>query len=65
MDIKIFGLVGHSGGVTMRLEDLELDELDLGREFIYRGHIYEIRSVMEQGDALVINVVATMEVPDA
>jgi len=65
MQVKIYGLVGHSSGVVMSLEELELDELDTGREFIHRGRIYEIRSVMEVGDLLVINVVATMELPEA
>ncbi len=61
MDVTIYGLLGHAGGVRMPLDDLEVDELESGREFIYHGRIYEIRSVAEHGEGMVLNVVMTLD----
>ena len=61
MDVVIYGLVGHAGSVRLPLEALELDDLATGREFAYRGRIYEVRSVHEREGAYHMNVVMTME----
>ena len=45
----------------MPLEDLEVEELEVGREFVFDGMIYEIRSLMETDEGIMMNVVIVME----
>ena len=40
MNVYIYGIVGHAGAVEMPLDDLDIDELEVGREFVYDGKIY-------------------------
>lgn len=60
MNINIFGLLGHRE-VMMPLEELEVEELEVGRELVYEGKIYEIRSLTELDDYILMNVVIVME----
>ena len=57
----IFGLVGHAGALRMPLEELDVDELEPGREFIHHGRIYEIRSVVELSEGVQLNVVLALD----
>ena len=61
MDVIIYGLVGHAGSIRMPLDQLELDDLATGREFEYRGKVYEIRSISENADEVHMNVIMIME----
>lgn len=61
MDVIIYGLQGHSGGLRVSLDDLELDELEEGREFIFGGRIYEIRSITETAGGTLLNVVLALD----
>lgn len=60
MEIRIFGIIGHRE-VLMPLEQLEVEELEVGRELVYGGKIYEIRSLTEMDDHILMNVVIVME----
>ena len=60
MDVSIFGITGHRE-LRMPLEELEVEDLEVGREFVYEGKIYEIRSLTELDTGLLMNVVVTME----
>lgn len=60
MDINIFGIVGHRE-ITMPLDQLEVEELEVGRELVFDGKIYEIRSLTEMDDYILMNVVVVME----
>lgn len=60
MDISIFGIVGHRE-VSMPLEQLDVEELEVGREMIFGGKIYEIRSLTEMDGHILMNVVIVME----
>ena len=60
MDINIFGIIGHRE-VTMPLEQLDVEELEVGRELVFEGKIYEIRSLTEMHDHILMNVVIVME----
>ncbi len=60
MDICIFGIVGHRE-LRMPLEQLEVEELEVGREMVFAGKIYEIRSLTEMEDYILMNVVIVME----
>lgn len=57
MRLLIYGLMGHAGKVEMLLEDLEVEDLEVGREFEYEGSIYEIRSVFQSEGEVSLNVV--------
>ena len=57
----IFGLLGHAGALRMPLEELDVDELEPGREFIHQGRIYEIRSVVNIPEGVQLNVVLAMD----
>jgi hypothetical protein len=57
MNVIVYGLVGHAGSVELPIESLELEELEPGSEFEYKGRIYEIRSVTDNEQGLRINVV--------
>ena len=59
MDINIFGIIGHRE-VTMPLEQLDVEELEVGRELVFEGKIYEIRSLTEMHDHILMNVVIVM-----
>ena len=61
MDVIIYGLVGHAGSIRMPLDRLELDDLATGREFEYRGKVYEIRSITENGDSIMMNVIMILD----
>jgi len=56
MDVFIFGITGHRE-VTMPLEELEIEELEVGGQFVYNNLVYEIRSIAELEKGLLINVV--------
>ena len=56
MDVYIYGITGQRE-VSMPLENLEVEELEVGGQFIFKGLVYEIRSVAEMGDRFLINVV--------
>jgi len=56
MDVFIYGITGHRE-VSMPLENLEVEELEVGGQFIFKGLVYEIRSVAELEEKLLINVV--------
>ena len=60
MNITIFGIVGQRS-VQMPLEKLDVDDLEVGREFMFRGKVYEIRSIAETDDGFLINVILIME----
>lgn len=56
MNVIIFGVVGYKE-IRMPLEELEVDELEEGREFFLKGAIYEIRSINETERGILINVI--------
>ena len=56
MNVFIYGITGHKE-VSMPLEELEVEELEVGGQFIYKNNVYEIRSVAELEKGLLINVV--------
>ena len=60
MNVTIFGIVGQRS-VEIPLEELEIDDLEVGREFVFRGKVYEIRSIAEANEGVLINVVLIME----
>ena len=60
MNITIFGILGQRS-VEMPLEKLDIDDLEVGREFLFRGKVYEIRSIAETDTGFLINVVLIME----
>ena len=60
MNVTIYGIIGQKT-VNMPLDNLEIDDLDVGREFVFKGKVYEIRSITEQEDNFLINVVLIME----
>ena len=60
MEVSIFGITGHRE-LRMPLEELEVEDLEVGRELVYGGKIYEIRSLTELDTGLLMNVVLTME----
>ncbi len=60
MNITIFGIVGQQS-VEMPLEKLDIDELEVGREFLFRGKVYEIRSIADTVNGFLINVILIME----
>ena len=60
MNITIFGIVGQRS-VEMPLEKLDVDDLEVGREFMFRGKVYEIRSIAESDIGFLINVVLILE----
>lgn len=60
MDIIIYGITGHRE-LRMPLESLDVEDLEVGREFAYNGQIYEIRSLSEMNDGILMNVVMVME----
>jgi len=45
----------------MPLEQLEVEELEVGRELVFGGKIYEIRSLTEMDAYILMNVVVVME----
>jgi len=59
MDVYIYGITGHKE-VRMPLDDLEIDELEVGQQFIYRDLVYEIRSLAEVEKGLLLNVVQSV-----
>lgn len=60
MNVTIYGINGKKS-VVMPLDDLEIDELEEGREIVFSGRVYEIRSIFEQEDNYLINVILVME----
>ena len=61
MEVIIYGIVGHASSVRLPLDALDLDDLAVGREFTYHGRLYEIRSLSENGDTVLMNVVMILE----
>jgi hypothetical protein len=61
MDVIIYGLVGHAGSVRMPLEELDVDDLAVGREFPLNGKVYEIRSIQQGEGVIHLNVVMILE----
>ncbi len=61
MKLIIFGVTGHQE-LHMPLDDLEVEDLEVGREFPFNGQIYEIRSLFETEDGGIrMNVVLVMD----
>ncbi|MCZ6627335.1 MAG: hypothetical protein O7E56_03800 [SAR324 cluster bacterium] len=60
MNVIIFGITGHRE-LRLPLEQLEVEDLEVGREFVFDGKIYEIRSLVETDDGILMNVVMAME----
>ncbi|MCZ6472568.1 MAG: hypothetical protein O7A08_03950 [SAR324 cluster bacterium] len=60
MNVIIFGITGHRE-LRLPLEQLEVEDLEVGREFVFDGKIYEIRSLVETDDGILMNVVVAME----
>jgi len=58
--VTIYGLMGHAGHLRVPLETLDVEELERGEEFVYNGKIYQIRSVIERGHDVIINVMLAM-----
>lgn len=56
MTITIYGLLGYASSLKLPLESIEMEELSPGEEFSYDGRVYEIRSVNQYTNDLVINV---------
>jgi len=56
MLLQIYGLLGHAGRFDMPLDDLEVEELEPGEEFLFNGRVYEIRSVYHLEETVTINV---------
>ncbi len=56
MNVIIFGITGHRE-LRLPLEQLELEDLEVGRDFVFNGTIYEIRSLVETDDGILMNVV--------
>lgn len=59
MDAIIYGITGHRE-IVLPLDEMEIDELDIGEEFVFKGQIYEIRSLSEIERGLLMNVVQIM-----
>lgn len=64
MELTVYGLMGHAGHLKVPLEELDLDELEAGEEFAYRGKIYQVRSVLHVDNEVKINVTMTMDQPN-
>ena len=62
MDVHIFGILGQPRAVIIPLEELEVEELEVGQEFIYAERSYEIRSIFRLEDAIQLNVMMTLDV---
>ena len=60
MKVSIFGITGYRE-ITIPLEELAIEDLDVGREFVFNNQIYEIRSIAEIENKVIMNVVQTME----
>ncbi len=58
MNAIIFGITGHRE-LRLPLEQLEVEDLEVGRDFVFNGTIYEIRSLVETDDGILMNVVET------
>lgn len=61
MEVIIYGIVGHASSVRLPLDALDLDDLAVGREFTYKGKLYEIRSLSEDEETVRMNVVMILE----
>ncbi len=61
MNIQIYGIIGQAGALEIPLDEFDIDELEIGREFMHRGKVYEIRSLHDTGTVLRINVVVSMD----
>ena len=60
MNVIIYGITGHRE-LRMPLENLEVEDLEVGREFVFDRKIYEIRSLTETDEGILMNVVIVME----
>jgi hypothetical protein len=60
MDVIIYGITGHRE-LRMALEDLEVEDLEVGTEFAFHGQIYEIRSLTDTDTGILMNVVMVMD----
>ncbi len=63
VNVYIYGIIGQAGALQMPLDDLDVDDLDVGREFMHGGKIYEIRSIYHVGQDIRMNVVMATEPP--
>ena len=61
MELTVYGLLGYSGFLKLPIESLDLEELELGEEFIYEGKVYQIRSMIEHGENITLNVTMSMD----
>ena len=61
MELTVYGLLGYSGYIRLPIESLDLEELELGEEFVYQGKVYQIRSMIEQGENITLNVTMSMD----
>ncbi|HKI96922.1 MAG TPA: hypothetical protein VKB51_00475 [bacterium] len=60
MILTIYGLLGHAGKLHLPLDSLDIEELAAGEEFVFDGRVYEIRSVADYGDDVLVNVSLVM-----
>lgn len=60
MTVTIYGLLGHAGRLDVPLESLDVEDLAPGEEFVFNGRVYEIRSVSQAGEAMLVNVSLVM-----
>jgi hypothetical protein len=60
MTVTIYGLLGHAGKLALPLESLDIEELAAGEEFVFNGRVYEIRSVMNDEETVLVNVSLVM-----
>ncbi|MDH5751476.1 MAG: hypothetical protein OEZ59_03555 [Deltaproteobacteria bacterium] len=63
-EITVYGLMGYAREFRLPLESLDVEDLEPGEEFSYQGHIYQIRSVFQKNDELLINVTMTGSMND-
>lgn len=57
MIVSIYGIIGQAGALRLPIEELDVDDLEVGREFMHGGNIYEIRSIFGTSDDIRMNVV--------
>lgn len=60
MTVTIYGLLGHAGRLDVSLDSLDVEDLAPGEEFVFNGRVYEIRSVLDSGEAMLLNVSLVM-----
>ena len=61
MMVTIYGLLGHAGKLVLPLEHLDVEELAPGQEFVFEQSLYQIRSVLQQAETVLLNVTMVMQ----